>query len=153
MKAMNSLYGAVVGLSLICILFLVSGCSRDSNQPRTASVEGTVTYNGKPIDMGVIYFFSQEVDNARNGASQIRKGGVFNISTYGDEDGAVIGTHKVQIDAYDKNNVNRAPTRYANVTTTPLTYEVKAGGNVFHIELTDEEDIPTGQPMTGGPPQ
>ena len=71
MKAMNSLYGAVVGLSLICILFLVSGCSRDSNQPRSAPVEGTVTYNGKPIDMGVIYFFSQEVDNARNGASQI----------------------------------------------------------------------------------
>ena len=127
---------------------LMTGCGGvDPNLPKCAPVKGVVTYNGKPIDMGVIIFFPQDVDGAINAASGIREGGHYELATYDTDgfDGAAIGTHTVQIDAYDANNVNQAPGRYADRFTTPLTYEVKPGENIYNIELTDEDDAPTGE--------
>jgi hypothetical protein len=135
-----------------CLVFafvLMTGCGGvDPSLPKVAPVKGIVTYQGKPIDMGVIIFFPQDITGAKNAASAIRTGGVYELSTYGDAnnpDGAAIGPHKVQIDAYDGNTANQAPGRYADRNTTPLTYEVKPGENIYNIELTDEDDAPTGE--------
>ncbi|MFH1266384.1 MAG: hypothetical protein ABIK89_11715 [Planctomycetota bacterium] len=136
---------SAVSLRPLCVfgLALLAGCSPVSDTPPTAPVEGTVTYQGKPVESGTVTFFSE--GGERPAAGLLGPGGKFTLTTFNKNDGAVLGTHKVTVTSIaDTADVGTGapteslvPEKYNIPDTTPLSYEVKEGGNQFEITLED----------------
>src|SRR4051794_23260170 len=82
-------------LSVVVIISLVcAGCQPKSSLGR---VHGTVTLDDKPLEAGNIV----TLPSAGRGAHAIIKDGKFELGTDGDNDGAVIGLHKVAVIAQE----------------------------------------------------
>jgi hypothetical protein len=80
-------------LPAICVAVLV-GCS-GSDHPATVPVSGTITLNGTPVEGATVSFMTGGASLAAHGVTDIQ--GRYELSTFGENDGAVIGTHKVAI--------------------------------------------------------
>ncbi len=114
---------------------LMVGCgpSRDPNLPATATVRGQVLYNGQPFTQGTVTFHPSGEGNP--GVSRLDAEGRFSLSTYGSDDGAVIGEHVVTIDVpppldgEDSSQAATIPAKYANVDTSPLKVTIPEGGD------------------------
>jgi len=131
-------------LTLVSAAALVAGCSR-SPEP-TYSVQGTVTYQGKPLDGGTVLF-----DQMAPGPSgqrytargRIDAGGRYSLSTFGDGDGAPAGRYRVAVaeaapalaKETDVAPPPTIPTQYSSVESSGLEYEVKPQSNEINIEL------------------
>ena len=76
---------------LLAILAIV-GCS--DGRPERVPVSGTVLINGQPLASGNIKFVPK---NGRPSASKIDEQGHFNLTCYDGNDGALLGTHQVQV--------------------------------------------------------
>jgi hypothetical protein len=74
---------------LACLL--LAGCSRG---PRIAPVRGRVTYNGKPVTTGKIWFYPE---NGRPALGVLAEDGTYTLTTDRPGDGALVGTHRVAI--------------------------------------------------------
>ncbi|MAT72370.1 MAG: hypothetical protein CMJ58_22940 [Planctomycetaceae bacterium] len=125
---------------------LSAGCS-DSTQLETAPVTGVVTLDGQPVTTGAIIFTP---DSGWVGQGELDAQGRFALSTYGDQDGAIVGHHRVAIVAESGDDpaehFERPPTapirslipeRYADNRTSGLTADVKAGvDNEISFPLT-----------------
>jgi hypothetical protein len=122
-------------------LVALAGCG--DNRPKTAAVQGTVTYKGKPVPRGTI-MFAQEGATAATG--EIGADGTYRLTTFRDGDGAVLGAHKVVITAMQDNSDPNAPgwtptpasiipTKYSSLGTTDLRAEVKDEENTFNFDL------------------
>lgn len=125
----------------LCTVPAMVGCG--SSEFETASVTGTVTSGGQPVDAGTIVFTPvASGDNnlvGKPATGYIRSGGFFTLSTYGNEDGAVVGTHKVTVQGVEGQieEGEREPSGGTNPGTTTESFEVVAGeDNVFSIDLT-----------------
>jgi hypothetical protein len=70
---------------------LLAGCSRG---PRIAPVRGRVTYNGKPVTTGKIWFYPE---NGRPALGVLAEDGTYTLTTDRAGDGALVGTHRVAI--------------------------------------------------------
>jgi hypothetical protein len=137
--------GARPGLVLALLGAAMAGCGGGSDLT-LAPVTGKVTYKGKPLERGAVVFLPMDGTPGPQAAGEIDSGGNYAVVT-GGASGAVIGKHKVTVearaeqseDAYKKLQIPKliTPTKYANEVETPLTFEVKAGDNRFDIELTD----------------
>ncbi|PQO39409.1 hypothetical protein C5Y96_02740 [Blastopirellula marina] len=130
-------------------VMLCSGCFGQKGL-ETAPVSGVVTYNGKPLPYGRVSF-RPEAGSPATGA--IQSDGSFSLSTYGNGDGAIVGTHQVSITATEADagtmaeaaaNTEMAvpksliPKKYTSFSTSELTAEVVArGDNKFTLELRD----------------
>ncbi|MEW4452183.1 hypothetical protein AB1L30_05800 [Bremerella sp. JC817] len=79
-------------LAFSCLVFTLAGCGGDGI-PR-AAVKGTVTYDGKPIETGVIMFIPSDVSPI---ALKITDGIYDSESDVNDRRGAPIGDCQVQI--------------------------------------------------------
>ncbi len=88
----------IAGIALMTVL----GCG-DDGLPRRYSVYGTVTYLGKPVESGTITF--HPADQKGHNAGGTVTDGKFNLSSMGNEDGAVPGHYKVTI-AAEKQSVS-----------------------------------------------
>lgn len=90
----------IIQATLLSILAVTSlgGCGGDSG-PRRYQVSGTVTYDGKPVVKGFIYF-SPDVENGNDGPGG---GAMINQGLYRTElsKGIVGGSHHVRIVGYD----------------------------------------------------
>ena len=84
-----------IGLLVSLCVVLLGGCS-DSRFPPTAPVTGTVTVDGKPMERLSVTFYYQG-KAARVGSGTTDAEGKFTISTFGKDDGALIGLHHVTI--------------------------------------------------------
>jgi len=86
----------IVLLTVVCCL----GCGT-GDQMETAKVTGKVTFDGQPVTGGQLLFAPNASGDepGKAGAAQIQSDGTFTVSTYGDGDGAVIGTHTVSYTA------------------------------------------------------
>jgi hypothetical protein len=83
-----------LGLSSILAGFL-GGCGSEYDaHPLTVPVQGKVTYNGEPVPKGTITF---QPDGGRPAVGEIQPDGTYRLSTFGEKDGAIPGTHKVMI--------------------------------------------------------
>lgn len=131
-------------------LVLVSGCSRSPYD--LAPVTGTVTVDGKPADVIVVFFPEDTQLRSANGATNAN--GRFTMGTLKGGDGAVVGKHRVAISTKtpppmrgggsvlgaDK-KVNEKfvlpfPVKYCNPETSGIEVEVKKKGkNDFTFEL------------------
>lgn len=130
-------------------LMLCTGCFGQKGL-ETAPVTGVVTYNGKPLPYGRVSFRPQAGSPA---TGDIQSDGSFSLSTYGNGDGAIVGTHQVSITATEADAGNMAetaantemvvpksliPKKYTSFSTSEIIAEVVASGeNKFTLELKD----------------
>lgn len=113
----------------LCVLVvassLLAGCGGG-----TVPVSGTVKLeNGTPLTAGDIEFSKEGENLAALGT--IDESGKFTLYTYKDGDGAPPGKYSVTINNADP-TINEIYTQHS---TTPLKYEIPAGGATFDITI------------------
>lgn len=118
------------------------GCGGDE-KPNLLPVHGTVMLNGQPLATGQVVTM---LETGRGAAGQIQPDGTFELTTYEKGDGALPGTHKAAVTAYENSDMtdpeadlgkSLVPERYGNPETSGLTIDVTADGeNAPVLELT-----------------
>jgi hypothetical protein len=132
-------------LSSCLLVCLLAGCGE--NRPKTAVVQGTVTYKGKPVPNGSVNFVPAEGPAA---TGEIGPDGSYRLTTFRKGDGAVLGTHKVVIVAMQDVSGQAVearsplpppivPVKYTSLATTDLTAEVKDQENTINFDLKDSK--------------
>jgi len=144
----------------VLVLTVFSGCQRRSPQ---ATVEGTLRLGGKPLDHCLVTFLPTSAPNAKAPHSRgvTDHQGRFRLSHDNQEDGAVVGFHRVTIEdlsvstgvrrrdhgaadlgledegtaASEPVHRSRVPEQYASATATPLSKEVKPGHQVIDLDI------------------
>ncbi len=127
----------------LVLLIPLFGCGGGSSLD-LAPVTGKVTYNGKPVDHGMVSFMPTGETRGPQAAGSIQPDGTFTIKTAGKE-GAVVGSHKVIVQCRRIVTPEEAknlvigelliPKQYAQFGATPLKIDVKPGNNELPIEL------------------
>lgn len=131
-------FGLILSLCL-------TGCGGGGGKLPVAKVVGKVVSDGKPVTGGSITF--APVGNGKDPAGKPASGavqtdGTFKLFTYRDNDGAVIGKHKVTYSAPageakegpDGHSV-QTPSPYAGLAVQNPDVEIKSSGNEITIEL------------------
>ncbi|MCL2623484.1 MAG: hypothetical protein FWD31_07445 [Planctomycetaceae bacterium] len=106
---------------LVTAVAMTAGCG--PKRPPTAKVNGTVTYQGKPLATGTIIF---EVDDARPATGKIVDGNIVDVTTFDKNDGVSIGLAKIAIvareeveeiiaDTGDPSAARRPPANYMGI--------------------------------------
>ncbi|PQO43179.1 hypothetical protein [Blastopirellula marina] len=137
---------ASYALALVFLAGVVGcGSSRDPNLPEVSGVRGTFTYKGSPVVNAFVSF--HPVDGGVTAMGQTDQYGNFKVSTFEHGDGAIVGEHTVtvQVDASaaagavpgmaPAKSAVAIPGQYASAEKSPLTAEVKRGGNTFEFDL------------------
>jgi hypothetical protein len=135
-------------LLVILSLALLGGCG--SRQLPVAPAKGQVFYRGRPLEFGAVMFQPGIGPPARG---VIQPDGRFQLSTYGANDGAVIGPHQVRITCFESQRpAGGVPTRtkaeagvgkslippkYTNFDSSGLRVEVKTANEPFLFKLAD----------------
>ena len=133
-------------------LALACGCSSGLKEFPTAPVTGTVTCEGTPLKSGRIQFAPAavpgELEAGKPALGVIGPDGRFTLQTYGNADGAVVGTHRVSVWPDEPQGPDpRAETREERGSADESlggceggllerVYEVTPGGNEFAVELS-----------------
>ena len=73
----------------------IVGCGGGVETPETVPVSGTVMYNGNPVPGATVSFMSDAAPRAATGITDSE--GKFQLSTFGANDGAIPGEHKVTV--------------------------------------------------------
>lgn len=122
-------------LALGMLLVSLAGCGSD--RKAVAPVEGVVTLDGKPVTSGYVSF--DPIDEAgdafpgKSGVGAIGKDGRYQLSTYEQGDGAIVGRHRVSVTPAgeeDKSSLQGAS------LPEDFQVEVKQDGNEINLELT-----------------
>jgi hypothetical protein len=112
-----------------------------------SQVNGTVTLDGRPVGPGVAMFIPADgKSNPAQGA--IMPDGAYSLKTNRDV-GLHAGTYKVSVMVLDQPEVKPGersnvpakivtPQKYADASTSGLTYEVKPGKNAIDIPLSSK---------------
>ena len=127
---------------------LLAGCG--SQQLPVAPAKGQVFYQGKPLEFGSVMFQPTAGPPARG---IIQSDGTFELSTYGKNDGAIIGQHKIRVACVESQRGQNGgaprlgdapgadrqliPAKYFHFDSGGLTAEVKASNEPFVLTLTD----------------
>jgi hypothetical protein len=100
--------------------------------PAMAPVKGRVMFNGKPVKVAQITFSpigaEGQKETGKPATGFTKEDGTFVLSTFRDSDGAIVGSHSVNVVLDDTNPAKCQRTK-------GLTLEVKAGDNEFTIEM------------------
>ncbi|MDR1959638.1 MAG: hypothetical protein LBQ54_11460 [Planctomycetaceae bacterium] len=155
---MKSLFAANFTAFLMIVLFFGAGCG--SGKLPLGKVEGTVTYDGKPLKQGAIIF---TVPGTRDASGIIENGNILKVTTFTDGDGVPVGEALVAIVAVDPlpdvpppaetPNVSPGtpgvsqpsgtggqkfsiPVRYTNTETSGLKASITPGVNTLQFDLT-----------------
>jgi hypothetical protein len=144
---------------------VLGGCSRAPKHPPTAPVHGTVTYHGKPVEGAQVAFLCSQA-GGRPAIGKTDAEGRYTLSTFGVNDGALIGRHSITISKFvfdrraeatgkksslpttflppdgmrDRANGDAyyaLPRKYSDVTQSGLTANVEPTGSEIDFCLTD----------------
>ncbi|MBN1910901.1 MAG: hypothetical protein JW818_14240 [Pirellulales bacterium] len=124
--------GALVVLGLL--LNTLAGCG--DGRPKRVPVSGRVLIDGKPVPCGTICVMPE---NARAASGDIGPDGRFTLQCFGDNDGAVLGTHKVTVESFE--NVGElarkrfVPKEYGDPKTSGLTVTIDGSTDALEINL------------------
>ena len=122
-------------LMLIAWAVVMVGCH--NSRPERVPISGRVLIDGKPLQLGYIRFMTE---GARPAWANIEPDGRFTLETFGDHDGAVLGTHQVLIRASETLGPYKlkwyAPKKYADVRTSGLTETIDRPNDNLLIKLT-----------------
>lgn len=84
----------LAGLAMLIAGVFSAGCNQT---PAVVPVSGKVLYNGEPLPCGFVMFQPEQGQAAQG---EIQPDGTFQLSTYGPNDGAVPGHHKVSVRSF-----------------------------------------------------
>jgi len=140
------------------LMVLAAGCG--PARPELAPVHGRVTLGGQAVPGGTIYFWPAQGPQARG---TIGPDGSYSLTTFTDQDGAVLGQHAVTIEAtriqgnapqvksleeemayYSRKDAppvgppaieRLVPERYSRRETSGLTATVRRGDNPIDFNL------------------
>jgi len=126
---------------LICLL---AALGESDNRPDRVPVSGRVVIDGEPLTNGTIIFIPE--GGAHTSIGTIDKEGHFTLTCYDGNDGAVLGTHRMEIvlsEALDEDAPPwPVPRKYANYQTSDLTAEITGPANDVLVQLeTDRGQI------------
>src|SRR5262245_20202763 len=134
------MFRAVMGFVLGTSYFvLFAGCGGSGDFP-TASTTGTVTCEGKPVPFVMVFFEPMETGKSglvgKQGFAYDDENGKFSISTYGKQDGAVVGHHRVRIGRpHAEDHPNFKCACYVNSEVDVMEVDIKKGKNDFEVVL------------------
>jgi hypothetical protein len=121
-------------ITLLLFLSLLAGCD---DRPTRVPVSGIVIIDGRPLDRGNIKFVPA---NGRPSAGKISEDGRFTLTCYDGNDGALIGTHRVQVASNriisDSKIEWFAPPKYADFRTSEISVDITEPVEDLAIELT-----------------
>lgn len=141
---------------LLLAAVVCPGCG--DGKPGIVPVAGTVLYKGQPVEDASVTFLAS---GGRPATADTGEDGRFVLTTYGDEDGAVVGSHTVIITKWiqvEDDNLegalsvrrvphsvtgdvltfaNYLPERYASPTSSGLSVTVSNEENDFTFDLDD----------------
>lgn len=145
--------------TLFALTFSIAyGCS-GSAHPSTVKVVGTLTFNGTPVAGASVIF--APVAGGRPATATTDAQGRYELSTFGDKDGAAPGEYKVTVqktkiegssqmtdeDRYDlmkqgnpvpePKMTSLLPEKYANSASSDLNATVRQSGNDIPLTLKD----------------
>ena len=113
----------------------VAGCS--DGRPTRVPVSGQVLIDGKPLTRGDVRFISA-VGRAAQGS--LDNEGRFHLTCYEENDGALLGTHKVSITSAVGMGPHAtrwfAPKKYSDCRTSGLTQEIAGPTDDLVINIT-----------------
>jgi hypothetical protein len=123
-------------------ILIVSGCQRNSLP--LAQVQGTVSFQGKPLQRGEVTFMPESGTPGPTAIGKIQADGSFKMQTL-ESAGAAIGRHRVMVHCRSPLTPEEArnlvipksliPEKYSSEKDTPLRFEVKKGENKYRIVL------------------
>lgn len=125
----------------ISIVLALVGCG--GNKFPVAKVSGVCNCNGQPLTAGLVVFEpvpkpgSDRKESGRAAAGVIQQDGTYVLSTFGNNDGAIVGTHRVLVFApalEDDDAKLTDANRYA-CGNEPLEQVVSQGKNVIELNL------------------
>jgi hypothetical protein len=128
-------------LVFMSLLAMAGGCG--GGEYDTAPVRGRVTAGGQPVTSGQVMFSPVMQEKSDRGINpgkaalgQVDASGNFVLSTYGDQDGAVIGRHRVSFlnAASDNEEDENKPPAYL-LPEDKSEVEVASGNNEINLEL------------------
>lgn len=136
----------IVKTILTLSLLLLVGCG--DGRPLREPISGRVLIDGKPLTVGFIRVIPS---NDRVATGAIDEQGRFQLTTFESGDGCVLGTHPVEIIAFepiDDDHVRWiAPPKYRRKATSGLNITIDGPNDDLTIELTWDG----GQPFIGEP--
>lgn len=141
LHASRTWYAAGVSIALGMLL---TGCgSTESPYPPTVPVDGTVTYQGEPLEGALVTFKRAE---GKGAVGRTDAAGHFQLTTYVPNDGAEVGSYQVEIVKYAPQPEglpdgvtpplhSEIPERYGKAKTSTLQAEVGTEGGSYMFEL------------------
>ena len=130
-------------VATLLLVIVIAGCGPKAPFP-LAPVQGTVSYQGKPVTQGRVVFVPSKGTPGPQAVGQIQPDGSFHMRT-GDHDGAAIGQHIVTVHCRREATPEEArnlvitesliPLHYASEDKSPLNIDVKDEDNELPIEL------------------
>jgi hypothetical protein len=131
--------GPFPSLALVALLF-AAGCN---SRPTCVPVSGKVQIDGEALKCGAVIFIP---NGGRQSSGIIDANGQFKLTCFEPDDGALPGTHRIQI--YPNESINattmkwHAPKKYINPETSGLTQEIKGSTDSIVIDLTWKGNTP-----------
>jgi hypothetical protein len=126
---------SIGSLLLFMCSFAFTGCS--DGRPTRVPVSGTVLIDGKPLKQGNIKFVPS---GGRPSAGQIGADGKFVLTCYDGNDGAIPGSHRVQVASNriisDSKIEWFAPPSYADFRTSGVEVQIDEPTDDMRIELS-----------------
>ncbi|MEQ1824767.1 MAG: hypothetical protein ABL921_02440 [Pirellula sp.] len=125
-------------LSLCFIAFV--GCANPDQYP-TVPVSGVVTCEGKPIANATVNFTPMadqgrpEGRRGRVALGMTDKDGRFKLTTYANDDGAIVGKHKVTVGLNVNEETGREDSRGFACKNSSKDVEVKSGVKEYKIDF------------------
>jgi hypothetical protein len=123
-------------LLLILAVLVLTGLGCGDGRPYRVPVSGTVTIDGEPLKSGFIRLHAEKDRPATGEISN----GRFALTTFENNDGAVLGTHKVEVVAFETISGSQhrwlAPPKYRNPDESKLTATIDGPTDSLAIELS-----------------
>ncbi|MCI0334069.1 MAG: hypothetical protein L0228_12700 [Planctomycetes bacterium] len=127
--------------AILVLPLILSGCDRSLYE--VAPVNGMVTVDDKPLYQGGIMFSPiANGDNASSGKAavgKIRSDGTFRLSTFEDNDGAIVGEHWVTIVNHDEEDLPDGVPAFARIQVPDKKTVVAGTQNQIDIKLSRDQ--------------
>lgn len=137
-----------MSLPLALAAALLSGCGVKTYP--VAPVRGKLTHQGQPVSGGSLVFGpigTGKGEVGKPGIAQVGPDGSFEVTTYREGDGAVIGKHTVSFsppsmvvqetpaESHVEEDADAPAQPYAGLVPHPMEVEIKRGENEITLEL------------------
>lgn len=95
-------------LCWVVVILVAGGCFGEGVEtPDTVPVSGAVMYNGQPVPGATVSFMAEGAPRAATGVTN--EAGEFQLSTFGANDGAIPGDHKITVTKVEQGETAAPP--------------------------------------------